>query len=99
VNWDPANAFFEGDTPYPDGYEHVKGLVKHVHFKDALKNAQGEPEYALEGDIDWTGQVEALAVNGYPGFISIETHLRPKVAAAKSSLDRLRSLISRFGVK
>ena len=44
VNWDPANAFFEGDTPYPDGYEHLKGLVRHVHFKDAVKNARDEPE-------------------------------------------------------
>ena len=99
VNWDPANAFFEGDTPYPDGYEHVRGLVKHVHFKDALKNARGEPEYAVEGRIDWTGQLGALVADGYTGFISIETHLRPKVASANSSLNRLRKLLVNLKVK
>jgi len=99
VNWDPANAFFEGDKPYPDGYKHVQGLVKHVHFKDARKNAQGEPEYALEGEIDWTGQLRALVADGYSGFISIETHLRPKVASANSSLKSLCNLIANLGVK
>lgn len=94
VNWDPANAFFEGDTPYPDGYEHLKGLVKHVHFKDAMKNAQDEPEYSMEGDIDWTGQLKALKADGYTDFISIETHMRPKVAAAKTALKRLRNIIT-----
>jgi sugar phosphate isomerase/epimerase len=94
INWDPANAFCEGDQPYPTGYEHVRELIQHVHFKDALKNARGEPDFALEGEIDWPGQIKALAADGYAGFISIETHLRPKVSAAKTMLDRLRSLIA-----
>lgn len=94
VNWDPANAFFEGDIPYPNGYEHLKGLLKHVHFKDARLNERNEPEYSLDGDIDWVGQIRALDRDGYTGFISIETHLRPKVAAAKTALTRLRSLIT-----
>jgi sugar phosphate isomerase/epimerase len=99
VNWDPANAFFEGDKPYPNGYEHVRGLVMHVHFKDGLKNTRGEPEYAVEGEINWAGQIGALVADEYTGYISIETHLRPKVAAANSSLDRLRNLIINLGVK
>jgi sugar phosphate isomerase/epimerase len=94
VNWDPSNAFFEGDIPYPDGYQHVQGLVRHVHFKDARKNARGEPEYALDGDIDWAGQVSALETDGYTGFISVETHLRPKVAAAKAAVRRLHRMIA-----
>jgi len=93
VNWDPGNAFFEGDTPYPDGYKHVQGLVRHVHFKDAVMNALGEPEFTHDGDINWAGQLRALESDGYAGFISIETHLRPKVAAAKAALDRLNHLI------
>ena len=94
VNWDPANAYFEDDIPYPVGYQHVKGFVRHVHFKDAMKNAHGEPEFSLEGDINWAGQLRALAEDGYTGFISIETHLRPKVAAAKTALNRLHNLIA-----
>jgi sugar phosphate isomerase/epimerase len=99
VNWDPGNAFFEGDSPFPDGYQHVRGLVKHVHFKDALKNSRGELQYSVDGEIDWAGQLGALAADGYMGFISIETHLRPKVAAANSSLNRLGNLITNLGVR
>jgi sugar phosphate isomerase/epimerase len=99
VNWDPANAYFEGDKPYPDGYEHVRGLVKHVHFKDALKNARGEHVYAVEGEIDWSGQIGALVADGYTGFISVETHLRPKVESANSSLNRLSKLLANIKVK
>lgn len=94
VNWDPGNAFFEGDTPYPAGYAGVRGWVRHVHFKDSRKNAQGKYEFTEEGEIDWAGQIQALAAEKYQGAISIETHLRPKVASALSALKRLRSLIN-----
>jgi sugar phosphate isomerase/epimerase len=96
VNWDPGNAFCEGELPYPNGYAHVKGLVTHVHFKDAMKSSGGTPEYALEGEIDWTGQIRALAEDGYTGHISVESHLRPKVAAAHSALKRLLSMVTTF---
>ncbi len=94
VNWDPGNAFFAGDEPYPIGYAAVRGLVCHVHFKDALRDAQGRPHYVVEGQIDWAGQIKALAADSYDGYISIETHIRPKVAAARAALERLRSLIA-----
>lgn len=94
VNWDPGNAFFAGDTPYPAGYEAVRGLVRHVHFKDALRDTAGRPHYVAEGQIDWAGQIKALAADGYDGYISIETHIRPKVAAARAALERLRRLIA-----
>jgi sugar phosphate isomerase/epimerase len=94
VNWDPGNAFFAGDCPYPDGYSAVRGLVRHVHFKDACRDPEsGEFRYTLDGQIDWAGQIMALASDGYSGFISIETHLRPKVDAARLSLKRLKRLI------
>jgi sugar phosphate isomerase/epimerase len=94
VNWDPANAFCEGDKPFPDGYAFVKNRVFHVHFKDACRADSGKVEYCAMGQVDWSGQINALAQDGYSGFVSVETHLRPKVAQAKSALDRLRDLIS-----
>lgn len=97
VNWDPGNAFCESDSPYPEGYANVREWVRHVHFKDCRKNQQGRYEYTGDGEIDWTGQINALASDGYQGYISIETHLRPKVAAAKSALERLCSLIGEHG--
>jgi sugar phosphate isomerase/epimerase len=94
VNWDPGNAFVAGEQPYPNGYQAVREYVGHVHFKDARLNAGGEAEYALEGQIDWPGQIRALAEAGYTGFISVETHLRPKVAAAQAAVQRLQALIA-----
>jgi sugar phosphate isomerase/epimerase len=91
INWDPGNAFFAGDFPYPDGYSAVHGLVGHVHFKDAI-GISGS--ITVWGQINWAHQIKALAADGYEGFISIETHLRPKVAAGRAALERLRNLIN-----
>ncbi len=94
VNWDPGNAYFACDQPYPAGYDEVRGLVRHVHFKDARREQLGEACYAVDGEIDWGGQLRALALDGYDGWISIETHMRPKIAAAHAELQRLRSLLT-----
>ncbi|MGE5222979.1 MAG: sugar phosphate isomerase/epimerase family protein [Omnitrophica WOR_2 bacterium] len=94
INWDPGNAFFAGDRPFPEGYASVKGLVRHVHFKDATCEPGGQPQFVGQGQINWAGQVQALKTDGYDGYISIETHIAPKVAAARSALERLQSLLS-----
>jgi sugar phosphate isomerase/epimerase len=93
VNWDPANAYEAGDLPFPAGYQAVREHVRHVHFKDARRQAGGGYVYAVEGDIDWAGQVRALQKDKYTGFISVETHMQPKVSSAKQALQRLRQLI------
>jgi sugar phosphate isomerase/epimerase len=93
INWDPGNAFEAGDIPYPDGYSAVRPYVRHVHFKDARRGNRGECVYALDGEIDWPGQIKALARDDYRGFISIETHLRPRIRSAEASLKRLRGLL------
>ena len=95
VNWDAANAFFGGDSaPYPMGYEAVRGLVCHTHFKDSPRYLEGLPRKVARGQIDWPGQIQALIVDGYEGYVSVETHARPKVAEARASLERLRNLIA-----
>jgi sugar phosphate isomerase/epimerase len=94
INWDPGNAFFADDDPYPTGYEAVRGRLQHVHFKDAMRDTNGALHYVANGEIDWAGQIRALVADGYDGFISIETHIRPKVASARAALERLRSLIA-----
>jgi sugar phosphate isomerase/epimerase len=94
VNWDPANAFEAGDIPFPDGYGAVRQFVRHVHFKDIRRSPQGRPVYAVEGQIDWSGQIKALAQDGYQGYISVETHLQPKVSSARRMTSRLQELMS-----
>lgn len=93
ANWDPGNAFFAGETPFPDGYSKLKGMIGHIHYKDAKLNQEGHPIFSGEGDIDWVEQITALIADGYKEFVSIETHISPKVAAARSALDRLRTII------
>ena len=94
VNWDPGNAFAAGDKPFPEGYKKVRGLVRHVHFKDAVRGENGLVQQVVEGQIDWAGQIRALHEDGYAGFISVETHMRPKVQSGRASVQRLLALIT-----
>lgn len=89
ANWDPGNAYFAYENPYPDAYEKLKPFIKHVHMKDAITKENGEMEYVTSGEIDWEGQLTALKESEYNGYLSIETHCRPKISSAKKTLDRI----------
>ncbi len=93
INWDPANALIEGDVPYPKGYAALRHLVRNVHFKDARRYPDGSWELLADGDVEWAGQIAALAADGYDGAIAVEPHLSPSVASTRAALGRLRSLI------
>jgi sugar phosphate isomerase/epimerase len=95
VNWDPGNSFEAGEKPFPDGYQSVRGYVKHVHFKDIVLTADGKFQYTVNGQIDWAGQIKALCDDGYIEYISVEPHLQPKISNAKAVYQRLRSLIEK----
>jgi sugar phosphate isomerase/epimerase len=92
INWDPANAYRAGsDRPYPDGYQAVRELVRHVHYKDAATDpATSRRGFVYDGVVDWKGQIAALLKDGYTGYMSIETHVRPKIEMARRSLARVR---------
>jgi sugar phosphate isomerase/epimerase len=93
INWDPANAYYAGEDPYPFGYEFVKDYVAHVHFKDAITTPDGKKRYVVEGGIQWDEQLRHLQRNGYDGFVTIETHCRPKVKSAKQTLERIQRVL------
>jgi sugar phosphate isomerase/epimerase len=95
VNWDPGAAFQGGeDVPYPDGYAQLRPYVRHVHFKDVRTNpATGERQVVVDGIIDWPGALRALKADGFDGYISVETHRRPKVDSTYRMLRRLQGLI------
>lgn len=92
INWDPANAYRAGsDLPYPEGYKAVRDLVRHVHYKQASIDPEtGRRSFTYDGAVDWRGQIAALLRDGYDGYLSIETHARPKVEMARRSLERVR---------
>lgn len=94
INWDPANAYRAGeDAPYPEGYAAVRGLVRHVHYKQASTLPDGRRAFTSSGVIDWQGQVDALRRDGYDGWITAEPHITPKVAQARRTVEALRALL------
>ena len=77
VVWDPANALVAGEVPYPDGYGRLRPeSIVHVHAKDCAAREDHTPEWGPLGemDVDWRGQLQALARDDYAGWISLETH-------------------------
>ena len=78
--WDPGNDVYAptGEIPYPDGYTVLKPYINHVHIKDAKRDAAGEPVGVCfgEGQVDFAGQLQALAADGYKGFCVLEPHFR-----------------------
>jgi L-ribulose-5-phosphate 3-epimerase len=77
-NWDPANAAMLHEVPFPDGYNHVKGMFPHMHIKDVKKGPGGKLLWAPVGGgfIDWKGQFEALRRDKFEGDMALETHYR-----------------------
>lgn len=90
--WDPANEIYAdgGETPYPDAYNRVKSKMIHCHAKDAYRNVEGklEPVPVGSGIMDWKGQIKDLLDSGYNGYLSLETHWRPKKVLSEDLLNR-----------
>jgi sugar phosphate isomerase/epimerase len=76
VVWDPANAYASGEKPFPTGYRLLDVTrIGHVHVKDCTMHGHQPVWCELgKGDIDWEGQMDALAEDGYKGLIHLETH-------------------------
>jgi sugar phosphate isomerase/epimerase len=76
VVWDPANAYVSGEKPFPSGYLLLEAKrIAHVHAKDCTLEGHKPIWRPLgEGDVDWEGQIDALAEDGYNGYIHLETH-------------------------
>jgi sugar phosphate isomerase/epimerase len=76
VVWDPANAYVSGEKPFPSGYHLLETKrIAHVHAKDCTLEGHKPVWCPLgEGDVDWEGQVDALADDDYKGYIHLETH-------------------------
>jgi len=87
--WDPGNNIWDQscDTPYPDGYSYVRDNIIHVHIKDGVQQgSEGKPECVAfgEGEVDYPGQLRALKKDRYEGYLSLETHWRPREQLSES---------------
>ena len=85
--WDPGNAFFAEERPFPDGYEAVRPWIVHLHVKDAAVGPDGKPGWTVvgEGQIDFQGQLAALAADGFDGVLSLETHFKQPGGTAEEA--------------
>jgi sugar phosphate isomerase/epimerase len=76
VVWDPASAYISGEKPFPAGYQMLDATrIALVHAKDCTLDGH-KPVWAPigEGDIDWQGQIDALAEDNYKGVVDLETY-------------------------
>lgn len=100
IVWDPANAYVAGERPFPDGFQLLPvDRIAHVHAKDC-RLIDGHAEWGLigDGDIDWQGQLSALAAEGYGGHINLETHWAgpggDKLEGSRLCASRLHRLVA-----
>jgi L-ribulose-5-phosphate 3-epimerase len=88
--WDPAAAYISGEMPFPTGYHMLDTTrIALVHAKDCtLEGHKPVWEPLGDGDIDWQGQIDALAEDHYNGFIHLETYW-PGVTQCSKNLKRM----------
>jgi sugar phosphate isomerase/epimerase len=102
ITWDPGNAQFRGEVPFPGGYAAIpKDRIGHVHCKDAAQRA-GKWEWMAmgRGVIDWASQFRALKADGYRHACTLETHWRgagTPEESSRQSFAGMKELLTRAG--
>ena len=79
--WDPGNNLYVAGAgrPYPEGYELVKPYLAHVHVKDVRRDSvTGVYDACMlgAGEVGFRDVFKRLALDGYDGWLSLETHYR-----------------------
>jgi sugar phosphate isomerase/epimerase len=103
LTWDPGNAQFRDEVPFPGGYAALpKERIGHVHCKDAVRAASGKWEWMAmgRGTIDWAGQFRALTRDGYRHACTLETHWRgagTPEESSRQSFAGMKALIDKAG--
>jgi L-ribulose-5-phosphate 3-epimerase len=104
ITWDPGNAQFRDESPFPGGYAAIpKDRIGHVHCKDAAKR-DGKWEWMAMGSgvIDWAGQFRALKADGYRHACTLETHWRgagTPEASSRQSFAGMKALLQKAGAE
>ena len=98
ILWDPCNAMYCTERPFPDGYGEGKNLIGHIHIKDArIDIARATVEFRSLGTGDMAPYLldiaHALKSDGYDGIVSLEANYRP---LGKDFIDGTRSSIRHF---
>lgn len=91
VCWDVNNSWHCGEIPYPDGYEFIRGLVRHVHVKP---NARKSIDTVGDSNVPYKQIFQALLKDGYDGCASIEHWGSPEMML--KGLVELNSVLSQL---
>lgn len=98
ILWDPCNALYCTETPYPDGYERGGKHIRHIHIKDAkIDVARAAVDFRSLGTGDMAPYLvdiaAALKNDHYQGIVSLEANFRP---AGGTFIDGTRSSLGHF---
>lgn len=92
VVWDPANGAASGEQSWRDGYEPVRDLLTHAHFKN-WRPADGFVAIN-DGVVDMAGQIAALKADDYPGYYCLEPHQwNDRKNAVRNNREQLLALL------
>ena len=74
ILWDVAHSDKTYGDSWPEFYAAIRPLVKHVHFKDHVREANGTFRLCAtgEGDIPLLPILRTLEKDGYAGYVSLE---------------------------
>lgn len=101
ILWDPCNALYCTEKPFPDGYNAAEGLIGHIHIKDAkidIAKAQVEFRPLGQGDlapylVDIANQLKA---DNFQGVVALEANYQPEgkplIAGTISSLNHFKNI-------
>jgi len=85
--FDPGNDIGDpyGEIPYPEGYNIVKNHIIHIHVKDGYRDESGNVVWTPigEGNVKYHDLIRALLRDQYKGYLSLETHWRPRISLSK----------------
>ena len=90
--WDVNNAAHTGESPMPDGYQYVKGRVRHLHVKPdkdrSIRTVANTP-------VTYREVFRRLMMDGYDGPASIEHWGSPE--GMLDGIRQTRALLSELG--
>ena len=93
VVWDPANGAASGDASWRDGYDRLRDIIAHVHFKNWTPDGWAAIN---DGKVDLAAQVAALKEDGYGGYYCLEPHQwNDRRAAVRENHDQLLALLEK----
>ena len=72
VVWDPANGAASGEESWREGYDALRDIMAHVHFKNWTPSDRFVNINA--GVVDLAAQIAALKADGYAGYYCLEPH-------------------------